>query len=617
MIGTTHGMDAPGAKRIPAVFLAGGLLSVLLALALFPWEQAVTHLFQDMFGLDQPSSLLTYAVRFLQSFFLFFGLALLGTGGLNWNSVFGRVLSGDPLERIDDRFIFFYAFFFCLPLYIFLEMFIFQRALYTPDEFAYLYQAKLFASGHITGPAHALQKFFPTAFIAESDGRLFSIMPPGYSLFLVPWEWIGCARLANPFLSCLNVLLAYFVGRRLYDKPTGLLAAFLMSLSPFFLCYTGTYMTHTLSLFLLLIAMILYLRMEREPLSPWWVCILLGLVLAFIPSVHHFDVFFLVPVMFVLAVRFFKGPNPVRVRIFLVGSLFLGVQIGFTLGHNYVLTGSPWKIPLDIYMQNENFLGKPGFGIPPDGAMVGLSSGTEFLAHVVRLASQFVKLNLVLLPLAPLFMILPVLSGGRSRQDILLTACIAAMCFAYLFYRPGGGFQLGPRYYYLAVAFFYFLIVRGFIVLDQTSSRRPSGPTLRKVLSIVFVLVLSCQIGLSAGTLRFVKNLNDESRFLLDVGRLFEEQGIENSIVFITTTEKEQARDPELVFLLVRNHQDITGSNLTARDLGGENAELMDYYPEKRAFLYEVDRDLLPRGGPMRWKEIRREDYLSGDTLKF
>jgi len=604
---------------VPGACTAAGTLSVLAAAALVLGRPRAALFLQDALGIPETSGLLTYGLRFVPSFLLFFGLALAASGGLFWDRLPRWLFAEDaPDPGAADRWPALYAFLFCLPLYVLLEQVVFQRTLYTPDEFAYLYQAKLFASGHITGPAHPLQEFFPTAFLAEDGGRLYSIMPPGYSLFLVPWEWLGLARLANPVLSSLNVLLAARVGRGLYSRRTGRTAAFLMSLSPFFLFYTGVHITHALSLFLLLAAMSLYLRMEREPRSPWQASVLLGLVLAFIPSVHHFDVFLLVPVMFVLAVRFFQGPNALRARVLAVGALFLGVQIAATLWYQYALTGSPWRLPLDVYMQDGNFLGKPGFGIPPDGAMVGMASAGELAAHLARLAKQLLELNLVLFPLAPLVMLLPVLARERSRQDIVLAACLACMCLAYLFYRPGGGFQLGPRYYYLAVAFFYFLIVRGFRVLHRAAAGRPSGGrALRKAVALFFVLALSTQVGLSAGMLRFVKCLNDESDVLLDVGRWFERQGIRDSLVFVTTSEMEQARDPELVLLLIRNPPVAATSNLTARDLGSRNTELMAHHPGKRAFLYEVDRDRMSRGEPMRWREIRPEDYAPGTAPGF
>jgi hypothetical protein len=59
----------------------------------------------------------------------------------------------------------------------------------------------------------------------------------------------------------------------------------------------------------------------------------------------------------------------------------------------------------------------------------------------------------------------------------------------------------------------------------------------------------------------------------------------------------------------VRNEPDFSNDNLVALDRGEENGKLMDYYSDRRYFLYEIDLDRLARGEEFRWKEAYREDY--------
>jgi hypothetical protein len=42
----------------------------------------------------------------------------------------------------------------------------------------------------------------------------------------------------------------------------------------------------------------------------------------------------------------------------------------------------------------------------------------------------------------------------------------------------------------------------------------------------------------------------------------------------------------------------------------------MDFYPERRYFLYEIDINRMVAGEEMRWKEIRRGDSMNRDTLE-
>jgi hypothetical protein len=42
----------------------------------------------------------------------------------------------------------------------------------------------------------------------------------------------------------------------------------------------------------------------------------------------------------------------------------------------------------------------------------------------------------------------------------------------------------------------------------------------------------------------------------------------------------------------------------------------MDFYPERRYFLYEIDINRMVAGQEMRWMELRREDDTDRDTLE-
>ncbi len=89
---------------------------------------------------------------------------------------------------------------------------------HVPDSVAYLVQAKIFASMHVTADVPAVPASFsyfdPPMLIAE-DGRWFSVFPFGHSLFLAVGEILGAVWLIPPLLGALSVLLIYRIGHHL------------------------------------------------------------------------------------------------------------------------------------------------------------------------------------------------------------------------------------------------------------------------------------------------------------------------------------------------------------------------------------------------------------------
>jgi hypothetical protein len=605
------GNDSEEKSRIPTLCFGLGVLSALLAFLLLNEDLAVA--LKGRLGYPEfPNYLLFQAVHSLRCAFLVFGLSLMLSAWL-WKPVFSKVLAGDLFERVEEKKIAVVLFGVTFPAYLLFEWFAFQRFPATPDEFAYLFQAKLLASGSVTAPTHPLQAFFKSAFIAESGGRLFSIMPAGWSFFLVPWVWVGAPWIANPLLSSLSVLLVFFIGKEVYSRTTGCVAAFLMAVSPFFCYMGGTFFAHPLSLFLVLAATYGAIRIERAG-RPGFAYLALGIVMGLIPIVHHFDIFLLVPVLFLLGIRFLRGPGRIRGRILLMAVALLVVFVAFTAWYNVQLTGSPVQVPHEAYLDDGNFLGE----IPTHTSIIGISSFRQLKVRVWRLVTQLSQLNLVMFPLAPALIFLPVLLPGRSKWDVVFTCAVLCMFVAYLFYWCWGGLQLGPRYYYPAVGFFYLLIFRGFRALYHRADRRSKGSVprgrLRRGVSLAFLLVVCFQVGLSSGTLRMIRDAADYAIALEDIGGWFEKKGIRDSLVFLTPSPKDKHTDDVKIFLRVRNEPDLSDTNLTVSDRGEMNRELMDFYPNKRYFLYEIDINRLVSGEEMRWKEISRDGPMTGET---
>lgn len=122
------------------------------------------------------------------------------------------------------------------------------------DEFAYLYQARIFSGGRAWVERQEPVAVFWQPFLLQPDEspdgtlRRFGKYPPGWSLVLTLGVWLGQEWLINAFLAMLNVGLLYRLGRELFDEAVGVVAALLLAISPTALILNATLMNHTWAL---------------------------------------------------------------------------------------------------------------------------------------------------------------------------------------------------------------------------------------------------------------------------------------------------------------------------------------------------------------------------------
>ena len=144
----------------------------------------------------------------------------------------------------------------------------FERLPHLEDEFAYLFQAKVFAGGHlwVERPAGVEVKVLWQPFVIQPndpiDGVLkrFGKYTPGWPAVLALGILLNAPWITNAFLSALTVVLIYRLGREVFDEAVGLVAALLMAISPMALLLSATLMSHTSALFFTLLFLYGYWR---------------------------------------------------------------------------------------------------------------------------------------------------------------------------------------------------------------------------------------------------------------------------------------------------------------------------------------------------------------------
>ena len=77
-------------------------------------------------------------------------------------------------------------------------LFVMRRRLGSADEWAYTFQASIFAKGRAYAASERCQPYLESFYVFESEGKLFSQYTPGWPLFLAPFFRLGVTWLAGP-----------------------------------------------------------------------------------------------------------------------------------------------------------------------------------------------------------------------------------------------------------------------------------------------------------------------------------------------------------------------------------------------------------------------------------
>jgi hypothetical protein len=146
---------------------------------------------------------------------------------------------------------------------------VFDRVPHVEDELAFLFQARTIASGRLVASPPPLPEFFEAPFIIVQEDKWFGKYPPGHPAAMALGVLIGHPWLANPIFGALCVGLLFLLARRWYGTLTGLVAAALLVVSPFFLLQAGSMMSHVTSLFWTLVFLLAFDAARRGGSIPW------------------------------------------------------------------------------------------------------------------------------------------------------------------------------------------------------------------------------------------------------------------------------------------------------------------------------------------------------------
>lgn len=143
---------------------------------------------------------------------------------------------------------------------------VFERVPHLEDEVAYLYQARIFAGGQVVIDIPQPRRAFWQPFVIDylETGKRFGKYPPGWPALLAVGLALGEAWTINAFFAALTVVVVYRLGREIFNRDVGVIAAALTAFSPMALLLNATLMGHTAALFCLTLFMYAYWRIEKQ-----------------------------------------------------------------------------------------------------------------------------------------------------------------------------------------------------------------------------------------------------------------------------------------------------------------------------------------------------------------
>lgn len=152
----------------------------------------------------------------------------------------------------------------------------------TGDEYAILFQAKIFSLFKLTAVAPNISDVFTSHYLEMNQGKWFSQYPPIYSLLITPGVWIGSPLLlVSIFSSCTLYSLGSLLKKVLPENSNHIILLFLVifGFSPLFLFHSASYYNHigALLIYSLILHNYLGFLKDRKICHLIWISCLFGL----------------------------------------------------------------------------------------------------------------------------------------------------------------------------------------------------------------------------------------------------------------------------------------------------------------------------------------------------
>ena len=487
------------------------------------------------------------------------------------------------------------------------------------DEIGYVFQAKIFKSGHLYADSPCSRESFDFPHIIN-NGKWYSQYPPGFSLLLVPFLFLGIPWLINPFFGFLSILQFYFLGTEIYDQKTGILTAVLGSLSVWLLLMSSTLLSHTACLFFLLSFLLFLFRSLRTSSIKYGLLTGIGwgaalLIRPFTTALFSFPflIYFLI-----------RSVSSERRRLKNMAAALIPAVLSITIlmSYNQATNGHPFRMGYTVRYGESHGIGfnKTGFTNIPHTPMLGVTNTLENLEEINQ--------HLFGWPLSSFFALIPLLMIRKIRpeyrkKDLLLGVGILSFFIGNFFYWAAL-ILLGARLFFETLPLWVLLSARGIMeiphLLENWKINIPSASLRKSGLAVLTLFTAYALIVHFPGWIR----PKDQDWYYYRIDKNF--QGttskihaglkaipLKNALVIMNFLYHPVEYFPGYWWRsgFIYNDPGLTNDIIYVSSRPENNQELYSCFPERSYYLYSgtIDKGMLQR------LSFDREDITVGSPI--
>lgn len=412
---------------------------------------------------------------------------------------------------------------------VLISLFAFGTRYHLIDTVAQLFQAEIFASGHLSALIDRPIGFFIVQNMVVQAGRWYSQYPPGHAALLALGVLAHAAWLVPVVLSCGTVLLLYFFTLRVYGVGPARLLLILICCCPFFLFMGASYMNHVSSAFFLALFLHSFALWEEHRQGKWLV--LSGAALGAVSLIRPLSCLACGAVFFAVAAG--DALRHRRILIYLPGLIAALAVAGCYLVFNFYTTGNALVSGYVALWGSGHGL---GFHQTPWGEMhTPLAGLGNELGDLALLNEYLFEWPLpALAPVALLF----IFAAGLSKWDKRLCWAFLSIPGAYFFYWHRDSF-LGPRFLFCGIVFLLPLTARviysGINELDGVMVKIPGlfkPVALSRFITVLLFLCLLYSVSLGIPP-RFLLYRSNLAGMKTDIAGLARNEGLAPALVFV------------------------------------------------------------------------------------
>jgi len=459
----------------------------------------------------------------------------------------------------------------------FLHLFLFDGIPHVTDEISHLFQSKILLTGRLFATAPPCPELFTQHHIyITTDGKWFSIYPPGHATLLAIMGLIGMKGLLSPICFAASTAAVGWLAHQFMPVWTARRLTLFFVLSPLNWLLGGSFMSHFTFMAFFAIGLVFFTLLARPEIkstSRFAFGIIAGIFLGYSSLIRPQD--FLLATAMTGVVLLINSPRMiprlVAISVWLVPGLLLPIL--YLMIWNHFQYGTSMALGYAHNVETVNHMLIPRYGFSE-------AFGPTESIHIT--AWTMLRMNKVLLGWPSSFLILIfALWPGRADRRVIAAYTASAMVVGFYFFYFYHGTEYEARFYHVAVPALLYLVIRGIDHFSELINFRP--PSGRDVC----VLIISV-FWLHAGIYylpvylwpKYGNGYEQSTPLIRDVVRKAE---IRDAIVLVSSDGENSFRYSSG---FMWNDPELSNSIIYARDPGMFPSCLAESFPERNIYRF-------------------------------